>query len=1533
MIKNYLEHCSFRNIPTKQFFLIVLIIFSSSFQSKGITYLTEDFESSWTGNPQAPSGWTQSRVALIGDGQPEQITTNGEKDWEQNTWNGTDWTKSIPSGTNPASAQSGTGVLWMNNIFFGPTASSYGSRRVESPVMNLSSATSPFVRFYLHYLLESTVNNLRIMASSDGGTTWNSIMIIPANSLTGVAGWEQINVKIPVAYRTANCKIGIEMSNNFSTQNIWIDNLVVEDFSPATINSATSGNWNDPATWVGGVVPRSVDDVHIVNGQSVVVNANIARCQNLSVSGTLSYSTTTTHLLHIFGNLSINVGGAFNAFNATSGRRVYLGGNFTNAGTANFDVGTGVAFVATGVGTLFWVGGEPATFTNTGTITNGRIPHIYHANSGGVTYMNAVSISRYVGLHNGVVNPNGMLTVGVSPVTSHGVEICRGLFSSAPIWGSGIITRNYSFSDGNLFSISGNFTPCGQIIYTLGEEVETISAVRTITGSLSFNTHSNVQLNYPMTLGTSTTGSLTMNRGILITSFSNLLTLAPFVSGSTGTDASILSPPVNHGSFIYGPLRINFPSSGTTNRNFPIGIGSHFNNTTPTPNLKRTITLQTTTAWASQTITASVELQPSGAVNPPLTTVIGYRCYRLNRNGGPDLPSTARITIPGTVYAFGNSDHLVGNEDELRVSQSTSITGPWTERSVSSGLSSSLTPNVHYTRTSSTSSPGPISLLASKGEYFAWGAAPPPPPPCNTSNATSCLCEDSVSTNCDLLPDIKIARAPLLVSGTSGVIEYPQDNSPDTANNGRLRISVSTPNIGAGPLEIRAQNIFTCHEDTFPGPAPALCPDGHEPHQLITQRVYHKNGNTMSYYDREAGAMSYHASHGHMHVDNWGAFTLRKSNGDPNPLNWPVYGDGAKIAFCLMDYGSCSTYDGHCVNDGDTVLTNGNFPNFGLGGGTYSCSAVMQGISSGYTDIYYQSLDGMWIDIPPGTCNGDYYIVSHIDPDNYFLEENEDNNVMAVPYTLTKQSGSVPVITATGPTEFCPGGSVTLTSSPAASYLWSNGSTTQSIVVTNPDDYYVITEPSSLCPGSSDTIAVSHVSLDITPTSPEICPGDSVQLQASGSGSTTNLFVLGTGTIVNGAQAYPAPYGNYYWGAKHQFLILASELSASGMTAGQLDELSFDVTTPNSSPVVSGFNIKIGNTGLSAITTWQSGLSTVLSALNHQPVVGWNTHTFNTPYIWDGISNLIVEVCFQNASWLSNGNASVRQSTTGFSSTVYYRADNNLVCGSASVTAAISQRPNMRFGRSNTIAYSWTPVTGLDNPSSPNPFAFPAVTTNYTVSINNTCNSSNQVNVIVNNCDTTSASISINAFIQGYYRGNGMMVAVIDSVNFPAISDTLTLSLASAIAPYNITNTVKGVLHTDGSCTFNLPVASTGISRYIILKHRNSLETWSAVPVTIYGSTNYDFSDSASAYAGSSLVQVESGKYALWSGDISSSGTPGLQDGVIDMNDMQELEIRLTNLENGYSIGDLTGDKLTEAADQSLMENNLQYFLLVIKPQ
>ncbi len=318
--------------------------------------------------------------------------------------------------------------------------------------------------------------------------------------------------------------------------------------------------------------------------------------------------------------------------------------------------------------------------------------------------------------------------------------------------------------------------------------------------------------------------------------------------------------------------------------------------------------------------------------------------------------------------------------------------------------------------------------------------------PCTINDASGCVCEDG-STDCLLLPNIKISY---------DVLVDPNVN-PEFTNT--LRVSVSTPNVGHGPLRVIGTNNFVCGTDTLWNSNITICPDGSTPSQLVQQRIYKKEGDNMTYVDRWAGTMTYHPTHAHSHFDEWGIYTLRiPDENEPDPLKWTIVGEGSKLGFCLMDFGSCQFYNGHCRDENDNIITT-NSPNYGLGGGTYSCGVTNQGISAGWTDIYYYNLSGMFIDIPDGTCNGDYMVVVHVDPNNVLLEENEEDNVMVAPFTLTRQTDPADVnpttsISVNGPTAICEGEQTELSvPRTGTSYLWSNGETTSTIVATSAGTY------------------------------------------------------------------------------------------------------------------------------------------------------------------------------------------------------------------------------------------------------------------------------------------------------------------------------------------------------------------------------------------------------------------------------------------------------------------------------------------------
>jgi len=282
---------------------------------------------------------------------------------------------------------------------------------------------------------------------------------------------------------------------------------------------------------------------------------------------------------------------------------------------------------------------------------------------------------------------------------------------------------------------------------------------------------------------------------------------------------------------------------------------------------------------------------------------------------------------------------------------------------------------------------------------ITFGANPPtdplpPPGPCGLASPGNCLCPDGSDT-CDLIPDMTASAAIIAAEHTEYV--------------GYMRLSNATPNIGWGPMEIHGVDTCFCGTDviTCPTDPNFVCPDFSYVKQRVHQTIYRREGNTMTSYTRPAGMMSFHPDHGHVHVDDWAQFSVRRDNGDPNPLNWDIVAEGQKVSFCLINLGDCTNNYGWCI-DGEDTLTMADIPNAPFG--VVSGCGKDQGIYTGNLDIYSQGLPGMDIQFPADICNGDYYVVSTTDPNNDFLETNENNNTAVAPITLTLQTEPTPPV-------------------------------------------------------------------------------------------------------------------------------------------------------------------------------------------------------------------------------------------------------------------------------------------------------------------------------------------------------------------------------------------------------------------------------------------------------------------------------------------------------------------------------------------
>jgi hypothetical protein len=184
-----------------------------------------------------------------------------------------------------------------------------------------------------------------------------------------------------------------------------------------------------------------------------------------------------------------------------------------------------------------------------------------------------------------------------------------------------------------------------------------------------------------------------------------------------------------------------------------------------------------------------------------------------------------------------------------------------------------------------------------------------------------------------------------------------------------------------------------------------------------------------------------------------------------------------------------------------------------------------------------------------------------------------------------------------------------------------------------------------------------------------------------------SFSVVGTGTGANTSLSYPAPFGNYYWGSRHQFFLTAAELSAAGITSGSsINSVGFNVTATNGAAAHTNYQIIVYNVGTNAnplsagyVTATQVASST---AANVTPTLGWVQTNLASAFTWNGTDNLVIQVCHNNTSFNTNASTQWTTTLTGTSIKSRYRyADASGQCtNTATIATSTTTRPNIRFG-------------------------------------------------------------------------------------------------------------------------------------------------------------------------------------------------------------------------------------------------------------
>jgi len=165
-----------------------------------------------------------------------------------------------------------------------------------------------------------------------------------------------------------------------------------------------------------------------------------------------------------------------------------------------------------------------------------------------------------------------------------------------------------------------------------------------------------------------------------------------------------------------------------------------------------------------------------------------------------------------------------------------------------------------------------------------------------------------------------------------------------------LRFAFLSWNNGAGPLELIAGEVA-------------------QGRQSVYQRIYNDDA---SYTDVLAGDFVWHQGHEHFHFEDYALYVLPAVIGNSQRTS-------TKTSFCLMD--------SHQVNS--------SIPGSPNQAGYDSCGNFFQGISVGWGDKYGSGLIGQEISLS-NLQDGDYRLMTTVDPENRIVESDDNDNESCV---------------------------------------------------------------------------------------------------------------------------------------------------------------------------------------------------------------------------------------------------------------------------------------------------------------------------------------------------------------------------------------------------------------------------------------------------------------------------------------------------------------------------------------------------------
>jgi hypothetical protein len=419
-------------------------------------------------------------------------------------------------------------------------------------------------------------------------------------------------------------------------------------------------------------------------------------------------------------------------------------------------------------------------------------------------------------------------------------------------------------------------------------------------------------------------------------------------------------------------------------------------------------------------------------------------------------------------------------------------------------------------------------------------------------------------------------------------------------------------------------------------------------------------------------------------------------------------------------------------------------------------------------------------------------------------------------------------ITAGGSTTFCQGGSVTLTASPATSYLWSNGATGSSINVTTTGNYTVQIANNSGCTATSAATTVTVNALPVVTItaggSLSICAGSSVNLTASS--GTAYLWSNNATTATISANAA----GNY----------TVQVTNAAGCTS----------TSAVSSVVVNALPTP-SITSVGSTTICQGASVTLTTANGSGLTFQWKNNGTNIPgatassYIANTAGSYSVQVT--NASGCVGTSTATAVVVNALPVASISNSGSNTICSGSSMNLIANGGTTYTWNNGATTATIAVNATG-----------------NYTVSVSNAAGCTSTASTAITVITPTLATISANG-PTSFCAGQNVGLTANAGASYLWSTGATTASITVAA-----TNNVSVQVTYASGCISTSPITAVNVSTLpaatITASGATSFCPGSTVTLTASNGSTYAWTNGATT---SSIVVSTAGNYGVTVGNAA----------------------------------------------------------------